>query len=394
MRIILFTGKGGVGKTTVAAATGIRCAELGKDTLVISTDSAHSLSDSFDIKIGPDVVSLGKHLWAQEIDVNEEIRKNWGPIQGFINQFLQYRGFDSIIADELAVFPGMEEVFSLLELKNYFVQDQFETIIIDCAPTGDTLRLLAAPDIAKWYMEKIFNIERTVLKAVRPVAQHFVDIPLPTDPVFNSMEGLYKNMIGMKEVLTDQSVTSIRIVLNPEKMVIKESQRAFTFLSLFGYSVDGVVINRVLPEEVHDHFYDEWRKIQTHYLKEIDSCFKPLPLFRVKLANREIIGKRFLSRMAKEIYGDDDPATFFYNDKPIHIVKADEGYCLSLNLPFANKKELNLWVKGSELIIRYKNYKRNILLPRALAVSKMEEARLEDHILKITFRGGQNEGKE
>jgi len=215
MRIILFTGKGGVGKTTIAAATALRCADLGKDTLVISTDAAHSLSDSFNIKIGPEVVPLGKHLWAQEIDVNEEIKKNWGPIQSFINQFLRYRGFDSVIADELAVFPGMEEVFSLLQLKNYYVENKFDTIIIDCAPTGDTLRLLAAPDIAKWYMEKIFNIERTIFRAVRPVAQHFVEMPLPTDSVFDSMEGLYKNMIGMKEVLTDQETTSIRIVLNP-----------------------------------------------------------------------------------------------------------------------------------------------------------------------------------
>lgn len=387
MRIILFTGKGGVGKTTIAAATALRCADLGKDTLVISTDAAHSLSDSFNIKIGPEVVPLGKHLWAQEIDVNEEIKKNWGPIQSFINQFLRYRGFDSVIADELAVFPGMEEVFSLLQLKNYYVENKFDTIIIDCAPTGDTLRLLAAPDIAKWYMEKIFNIERTIFRAVRPVAQHFVEMPLPTDSVFDSMEGLYKNMIGMKEVLTDQETTSIRIVLNPEKMVIKESQRAYTFLCLFGHSVDGVIINRVLPDEVQDHFYDEWKKIQNNYLREVDSCFKPIPILKANLINQEVIGMKLLAEMAENIYGEKDPTAFFYTEKPMEIKKIDGYYNLLLKLPFARKEDLNMWIKGDELIIRYQNYKRNILLPRTLASLKMEEARLSGDILKIKFAG-------
>jgi arsenite-transporting ATPase len=205
------------------------------------------------------------------------------------------------------------------------------------------------------------------------------------------MEGLYKNMIGMKEVLTDQSVSSIRIVLNPEKMVIKESQRAFTLLSLFGYSVDGVIINRVIPDEVHDHFYDEWKKIQTHYINEVDACFKPLPIFKAHLENKEVIGKRLLSRVAKEIYGNEDPTKFFYREKPVNIVKTDGGYSLFLNLPFASKEDLDLWVKGEELIIRYKNYKRNILLPRALAFLEMEEAKLEGNVLKIKFGGDRNE---
>ena len=262
VRIILFTGKGGVGKTTIAAATAYRCAELGYKTLIYSTDAAHSLSDSFNKEIGRKRIAITHNLYAQEIDVNEELKKNWGPIKDFIKQFLKHRGLDNVIADELAVFPGMEEIFSMLELKERYVEGLFEVIIIDCAPTGETLRLLAGPDIAKWYMEKIFNIERTVFKAVRPMARHFVDLPLPGDDVFESMESLYKNLVGIKEVLTDREVSSIRIVLNPEKMVIKESQRAYTFLNLFGYMVDAVIANRVLPAEVKDPYYGEWKKIQ------------------------------------------------------------------------------------------------------------------------------------
>jgi len=324
MRIILFTGKGGVGKTSIAAATAHRCAELGYKTMIYSTDAAHSLSDSFNKEIGKKKVSISRNLYAQEIDVNEELKKNWGPIKDFIQQFLKHRGFENVIADELAVFPGMEEVFSMLELKERYVENFFDVIIIDCAPTGETLRLLAGPDIAKWYMEKIFTIERTVFKAVRPLAQHFVDMPLPGEDVFDSMESLYKNLVGIKDVLTDREVSSIRIVLNPEKMVIRESQRAYTFLNLFGYMVDAVIVNRLLPREVKDPYYGEWKKIQKTYMKEIRSSFHPLPILSSRLWNKEIIGLALLSKMAEEIYGDDDPSQIYYKERPIEVNSSNE----------------------------------------------------------------------
>jgi len=391
MRIILFTGKGGVGKTSIAAATAFRCAELGYKTMIYSTDAAHSLSDSFDKEIGGKRVSIAHNLYAEEIDVNEELKRNWGPIKDFIQQFLKHRGFENVIADELAVFPGMEEIFSMLELKERYVEGFFDVVIIDCAPTGETLRLLAGPDIAKWYMEKIFNIERTVFKAVRPVAQHFVDMPLPGEDVFDSIEGLYKNLVGIKEVLTDREVSSIRIVLNPEKMVIKESQRAYTFLNLFNYMVDAVIVNRLLPLEVKDPYYREWKKIQKTYMKEIRGSFNPLPVFSSRLWDKEIIGLTFLGKMAEEIYGEDDPSQIYYKERPIEINSSNGGYYLFLKLPFAEKKELDMWVKGDELIIQYKNFKRNITLPRALASRELKEVELKDKILKIRFGGDHSE---
>jgi arsenite-transporting ATPase len=391
MRIILFTGKGGVGKTSIAAATAYRCAELGYKTMIYSTDAAHSLSDSFNKEIGKKKVTITHNLCAQEIDVNEEIKRNWGPIKNFIQQFLKYRGFENVIADELAVFPGMEEVFSMLELKERYAEGSFDVIIIDCAPTGETLRLLAGPDIAKWYMEKIFNIERTVFKAVRPVAQHFMDMPLPGEDVFDSMESLYKNLVGIKEVLTDREVASIRIVLNPEKMVIKESQRAYTFLNLFGYMVDAVIANRLLPREVKDPYYREWKKIQKTYMKEVKDYFHPLPVLSSRLWNREVIGQTLLTKMAEEIYGDGDPSQIYYKEKPIEITSSDGDYYLFLRLPFADKKDLDMWLKGDELIIQYKNYKRNITLPRALASLELKKVEFKDRILKVRFGGDHSE---
>ena len=382
-----------MGKTSIAAATALRCADLGYKTKVYSTDAAHSLADSFNKEIGCNETLIKKNLAAQEIDVNEEIKKNWGPIQGFIQQFLKYRGMENLIAEEMAVFPGMEEVFSLLELKERYVQEDFDVVIIDCAPTGDTLRLLACPDIAKWYMEKVFNIERSVFKAVRPLAQHFVDMPLPTDDVFESIKGLYKNFIGIKEVLTDREMSSIRLVMNPEKMVIKESQRAYTFLHLFGYSVDAVIANRILPEEIKDPYYHKWKEIQSKYLKEIEDSFYPLPILLGKLWDQEVIGMKLLSQMAEDIYGDKDPTSVFYKEKPLEIIGSDGNYDVYFKLPFASKEDLNIWVHGNELTIKFLNFKRNILLPRALSSLKLKKAEFIGDTLKVSF-GGDDHGRK
>ena len=392
MRIILFTGKGGVGKTTISAATAIKCAKLGYKTIVISTDSAHSLADSFDMEIGNQPTFITDNLYGEEIDVNYEIKKNWGPIQGFIQEFLRYRGFENIIAEELSVFPGMEEVFSLLQLKDFYVKKEYDVIIIDCAPTGDTFRLLAFPDIAKWYMEKIFNIERTVFKAVRPVARHLVEMPLPSDSVFESMEGLYKNLIGMKELLTDPEISSIRLIVNPEKMVIKESQRAYTFFNLFGFSVDAIIVNRILSKDITDPFYTKWKEIQKVHLQEVRESFRPLPMLTSELLDQEIIGLELLSDIADALYKRGNPTKIFYKDKPIEITESNGSYCLSVKLPFTTKENIEMWTKGNELVINIKNYKRNILLPRVLASSKLLDAKMEEGRLKIRF-GGDNDGK-
>ncbi|MDY6855517.1 MAG: TRC40/GET3/ArsA family transport-energizing ATPase [Thermodesulfobacteriota bacterium] len=391
MRIILFTGKGGVGKTTVSAATAVRCANLGYKTLIISTDSAHSLADSFDMEIGNQPTYITDNLYGEEIDINYEIKKNWGPIQSFMQDFLKYRGFGSIIAEELSVFPGMEEVFSLLQLKDFYMEESYDVIIIDCAPTGDAFRLLAVPDIAKWYMERIFNVERILFKAVRPVAKRLVDMPLPSDNVFESMEGLYKNLIGMKELLTDIEISSIRLVINPEKMVIKESQRAFTFLNLFGFSVDAIIANRIIPQDVKDPFYSKWKDIQKKHLTEANESFRPLPLFSLGLLDQEITGIELLSKIGNTLYDRKDPTEVFYSEKPIDITESNGSYYLCIRLPFATKENIDMWKKGEELIIKVNNYKRNIHLPRFLTSLKMGDVKMIDEKLTIRF-GGEGDG--
>ncbi|MBU2547792.1 MAG: TRC40/GET3/ArsA family transport-energizing ATPase [Proteobacteria bacterium] len=392
-RILLFTGKGGVGKTSVSAATAVRAAEMGLGTLVVSTDAAHSLADSFDRPIGPEPVLIDKNLWGQEIDVNEQIAKNWGPIHNFFMKFLRKRGFDAIIADELAILPGMEEVFSLLEIRDHALDERFDLIVIDCAPTGDTARLLAIPDIARWYMERIFKIERAVVKRIRPMAERLLDTPLPTDDVYEAMEKLFYRIMEIKELLVDRERTSIRMVLNPEKMVIKEAQRAYTFLSLFDFGIDAVVVNRLLPDEITDPYYGKWREIQAEHLETIRRSFEPLPIMTSRLWDQEIVGCSLLSQLAAEIYQDRNPADVFFHGRPVSITPDNGRYVLELPVPFADRSELETWIHGDELVVRYKNYKRNLILPRSLANLELVKAELTGKSLRLTF-GGQDHVEE
>lgn len=386
-RILLFTGKGGVGKTSTAAATAVKTAESGLGTLILSTDAAHSLSDSFDVPIGSKPTPICDRLWGQEIDINEQIHQNWGPIHNFINRFLKNRGFASIIADELAIFPGMEEVFSLLEVKVHAEDERFKVIIIDCAPTADTARLLALPDIARWYMEKIFHIERTLVKAFRPVAKHIIEVPLPTDDVFEAVEKLYHQLMKVKELLTNRHSTSIRMVLNPEKMVINEARRALTFLSLFDFGLDGVVVNRLLPPNIKDPYYGKWREIQTEHMKSIHDAFNPLPILTAKLWDQEIVGLDLLSQMGDELYKGRNPADILHEGRTIDIKQEDGCFILEIPVPFAAREELETWVSGDELIVKYKNFKRNLVLPRSLATQELLKAELRNRLLRLTFGG-------
>ena len=392
-RVLLFTGKGGVGKTSTAAATAVRAAQSGLGALIMSTDAAHSLSDSFDLEIGCDPTFIRENLWAQEIDVNEQIGRNWGPINNFLQKFLKSRGFDSVIADELAILPGMEEVFSLLEVGEHARDPRFQVIVIDCAPTADTARLLALPDIARWYMEKIFKIERALVRTVRPVAQRLLDVPLPTDDVFAAVEKLYGRLVDVKELLTDRDRTSIRMVLNPEKMVIKEAQRAYTFLSLFDFGIDAVVVNRLLPPEIKDPYYGKWHEIQAEHMKVIRDSFSPLPVLTAKLWDQEIVGLDLLEQLAEEIYGSTPAAEVLHRDRALTIDSVNGDFVLRVPVPFAAKEELETWIHGDELVIKYKNFKRNLVLPRSLCGLKLAGAELKDQILNLTFGGRNNDRK-
>jgi arsenite-transporting ATPase len=385
MRIILYTGKGGVGKTTISAATAVRCAELGYNTIVMSTDPAHSLADSLDCKIGEKPKKLGKNLTAEEINVNEELKINWGRIQKYVTTFLKSRGFDDLIAEEFAVFPGMEELFSLLKLKGYADENTYDLAIIDCAPTASTVRMLSMPDVIRWYMDRVFHIERRIMKTVRPIAERIANFPLPTDDVYDSVEDLFYKIENMKDVLSNPDKASVRLVFNPEKMVIKESQRAYSYLNLFGFTVDSVIANRIYPAEIDDAYFERWRKTQKKHLDEALTIFRPLPMFQGKLFDREMVGRKLLHELAINIFGDTDPAKIFFKEPPIRTRQIDSKYVMSIHLPGTDKKDLNIWAAGEELIVEVGNYRRNILLPRSLAQREVVEAKFTGDDLNIVF---------
>jgi len=386
MRLILFTGKGGVGKTTLAAATALLSSKKGYKTLVISTDAAHSLSDSFDIPLSNEPKKIAPRLYGQEINALEQIEKNWGDIKSYLSALFASQGVDDIEAEEMSIFPGMEELFSLMEIRNYGKTEEYEVIIIDCAPTADTLRLLSAPEITNWYLKHIFPIQRTAAKAIRPVANRVLPFPFPADKVFGAMKKLTSQLAEMKEILDNKEKTSIRLVVNPEKMVIKETQRAFTFFNLFGYAVDLIIVNRLLPVEVKDSYFKKWKSIQATYQKMINESFSPIPILSAELFSQEIVGIDLLNTMAEKVYGKKDPTRVFFSQKSISIEKTDGGYDLFLYLPFVEKKDLNLYQKGEDLFVRVGSYKRNILLPQTLLNYSIKEAKFDKDRLRISFR--------
>jgi arsenite-transporting ATPase len=386
MRVILYTGKGGVGKTTVAAATAVRCAHLGYRTLVISTDAAHSLGDSLDMRLGDRPVEVAPNLWAQEINALHELESHWERIHRYLSTLFASQGVDDIVAEELASPPGMEEVASLMWIKHHRTGGLYDVLIVDCAPTGETLQLLAFPDVARWYLNKIFPIERRVMKVARPMVQPFISIPLPTDDIFGSIKDLLLDLESMKRVLGDPKVCTVRIVLNLEKMVVKEAQRAFTYLSLYDYLTDLIVVNRVLPPEVTDNYFVAWREAQARYNDLVESAFSPLPILRTKLFDHEMVGVDNLEMMAESIYEDRDPAAIFYHSVPQRVRKVSATeYELLLHLPFVTRDDLNVTHREGELFVTVGPYKREIALPRVLNGKVTKSARLDEGMLRVVF---------
>ncbi len=385
MRIILYTGKGGVGKTSVAAATAVRCAELGYRTIVLSTDAAHSLADSFDMTIGKEPLELAPKLWGQEIDVLYQMDKYWGTVQAYFRSILQWRGVDELIADEVSVLPGMEELASLLQIVYLAESKKYDVIIVDCAPTGETLKLLSLPEVAKWYLTHIFPAERMAMRLASPFMRNFTDIPIPDDQVFETIKELIQQLDRMHKLLSDTKTSSVRIVLNPEKMVIKESQRTFTYINLYGFACDLVVSNRVLPDSVTDSYFAALKEAQARHSQLIKESFTPVPIYQVPFLDQEVVGRDMLKRVAAILYGAQDPAQVFYQDSPQEIVKADKGYLLKMNLPFASKADVHLTRAGDELAISVGNFRRNTILPRALASLEVQKAKMEEGKLVVSF---------
>jgi arsenite-transporting ATPase len=388
MRILLYTGKGGVGKTSVAAATALRCADLGYRTVVVSTDAAHSLADSFDVKIGNEPMEIAPRLQGQEIDVLHQMEQYWGTVQTWLSTVLAWRGVDELIADEASILPGMDELASLLQIVHLHDSGEYDVIIVDCAPTGETLRFLSLPEVAKWYLSHVFPIERQFAKMAGPLIKSITDLPIPDDRVFDSIRDLILQLDRMHELLAEPEKSSVRLVLNPEKMVIKEAQRTFTYLNLYGYSTDLIVSNRIIPASVGDQYFTAWKGAQARYGNLVDEAFAPLPIFKVPLMDQEVVGIEMLRKMAGAIYGDADPAKVFFHGQPQVIEKIDTGYLLKLRLPFITKNEVKLARSGDELAISIGNFRRNVILPRALALLEVKRAKFEGDELVLAFANG------
>jgi arsenite-transporting ATPase len=385
MRIVLFTGKGGVGKTTIASATALRIASTGVKSLIMSTDPAHSLADAFDIDLGEDSVEVAPNLWAEQLDPQKQLEEGWQDIQKHATKLLSWAGLDEIESEELALIPGLDEVFSLADVKRHHDEGIYDALIVDCAPTGETLRLLSLPDVISWYMERIFPVERRVMGVLRPVAKKVTTLPLPGEEVYDAVRRFYDRLDGVRTILTDGAVTSVRLVVNPERMVIAEAKRTFTYLNLFGYRVDAIVANRLLPDAVSDPYFARWKRVQAEHLTTIHEAFAPVPILAARLRETELIGSGLLGEVGSEVYGDLDAAAVLYEDEPMTIARRDSGYVLALMLPFATRDDLELSTKVDELFVKVGPYRRTIMLPRVLASRTITSAKLVGDRIEIVF---------
>ena len=386
MRTILYTGKGGVGKTSVAAATALKAARAGKKILVMSTDPAHSLSDAFDEEVGPEPKEMATGLFAQEMDHGRMIEEHWAEIQEYMTTFFEWQGTNSLAAEELTMLPGMDELFGLLMVRRHHDAGLYDALIVDAAPTGETLRLLSLPDQMSWYVEKIFPVQRRAAKVIRPFARRTkVNSlpPLPEDSFFGALQRFYEAVVGVEDILTDADRASVRLVANAEKMVIAEARRAYTYLNLYDYRVDAVIVNRLLPDEVSDPYFEKWREAQGRHLVLIEESFSPVPIFKARLFDREMYGLEALAALAEDVFDDEDPLQVFFRGAAHDIVKSNGGYEVVLNLPLVDKKSVDLSKKGTELLIRVGGYKRNVLLPDSMVSLRAAGAKIEGDKLRV-----------
>jgi arsenite-transporting ATPase len=384
-RTILYTGKGGVGKTSVAAATARRCAEAGLRTIVLSTDPAHSLSDSLEAELGSEPTACGDLLWGQEVQAQEEMERHWEAVQEWLGELLAERGVDRISAEELTVPPGMDELFSLLQIKRHHEEERFEAIIVDCAPTGETLRLLSFPDVCTWWLEKVFPWERRLMSAARPLARTLLDIPLPSDAVMDDVQRLARNMVAMNTIMRDRSSTTIRLVMNPDRMVVREAMRTFTYLNLYGYLTDAVIVNRVFPDEVAGGYFGAWAETHKRQMELVRSAFSPVPILTAPYFEQEVIGPEMLDRLGGVLFDGAESSAVLFDQLTQELVTDNGLATLRLAIPFAEKADIGLKKIGMEVVVRVGSQKRTIVLPQALAAYRPSGARFEDGALNVTF---------
>src|SRR4051812_8819528 len=393
MRILLFSGKGGVGKTSLAAATGLQLAKLGLRTLVMSVDPAHSLGDAFDLDVGlfdaktGDPYPISENLSIHEVNIQKEIKRHWREISSYVISVLRTTGIGEVEAEELAILPGMEELSAMMYVNQFRREGRYEAIVLDCAPTAESLRFISMPTTLEWYMKHIFPFQRGILKAVRPLANRVSPVELPTDSYFANIQDLFGKLDGIGELLEDPKITSVRLVTNPERMVLRETQRAFVYFSLHGLTVDGIIVNRVLPVEITDAFFLEWRNSQGRILEEIETYFAPVPVKRVPLFTHEVLGRERLEDLARTLYGEaEDPAAVTRTEAPYSFVKRDGHYEVRLQLPFAVKGEVGLFKKGDELVVEIGTLRRHVGLPMSMAALSPSKAKLENRILTVEMK--------
>ncbi len=386
MRVLLVTGKGGVGKTTVAAATALRAADMGYRTLVTSTDPAHSLADAFGLTFGDAPTEVTPNLSAQQIDSQQRLEESWGVVRDHLTDLFDWSGLKGVEAEELTVFPGMDEIFALATVRDHARSDAYDAIVVDCAPTAETLRLLSLPEVLSWYMEKIFPVGRRVAKVVRPVVNRVTQMPLiGDDRVFEAMANFYDRLDGIRDILGDPEITSARLVMNPEKMVISEARRTYTYLGLFGYAVDVAVVNRVLPESVTDPYFKRWHEIQEAHLGAVEEGFADVAIRRLRLFDEEMVGLDKLRLVGEELYGDDDPTAHFSGGVPFRVEDDDDQVVLVLAVPFAETVDVDVLRHADELFVTVGPYRRSLVLPDSLKRREVRRAQLIDGELRVTF---------
>jgi arsenite-transporting ATPase len=384
VRTLLFTGKGGVGKSTVAAGTAALAAASGRRTLVLSTDAAHSLGDAFGVPVGSEPTEVADRLHVQQVDAQLRFEQSWAEIQGYLLTVLDVAGLDPVAAEEMTVIPGAEEVLALLELRLHARSGDWDVVVVDCAPSAETLRLLAMPEALGWYMQRVFPVERRVVKALRPVLTRAAGVPMPEDSVFDAVERLHRELDDVRAVLTGPEA-SVRLVLTPEAVVLAEARRSWTTLSLFGYRVDGVVANRVFPREGADAWRAGWVKAQDGVLAEVEASFDGLPVWRSLYRPEEPVGVDALAALASDLYAGADPLQAPTGDGPFRVSRVATGSVLHLALPFVTRTEVDLARNGDELVVTVGSYRRLLTLPAALARHHVAGARVEQGELQVRF---------
>ena len=384
MRILLLTGKGGVGKSTLAAGTAALCAATGLRTLVLSTDAAHSLADAFGVPVGSEPTEVAEHLSVQQVDAQLRFEQSWAEIQRYLLAVLHVAGVDPVAAEELTVIPGAEEVLALLELRLHARSGRWDVIVVDCAPTAETLRLLALPEALGWYMQRVFPVERRVVRALRPVLSRAAGVPMPEDDVFAAVERLHGELDEVRALLTGPDA-SVRLVLTPEQVVLAEARRSYTTLSLFGYRVDGVVANRIFPSDGADDWRAGWVVAQDQVLAQVAESFAGLPLWTSVYRPSEPVGVDALRELAEDVYDGGDPLALPSGSGPFRIGRTATGTVLRLALPLVSCAEVDLARNGDELVVTVGSYRRLLTLPAGLARHRVSAARVEDGELRVKF---------